>query len=349
MPDQKTLLLEKKQTPLVLITRPIPKPGPGELLVKVKAAGLNPVDWKIQDLGLLMSDDDFPMVLGTDIAGDVVELGEGVDAKRWEKGTRVFFQGLYGRIDMGGFQQYALISADLAAKIPPQLSYSQAASLCVAFLCAGYAIIVEQPIGASLNPKWDRNVQFSGEHALVFGGSTSVGQYAIQILRKVLGFSTVITYASGKQAEYLKSLGATHVIDRHEVSLDDLPGAVLKLTSQSRLKMVFDTFGGGEEVGFKLLADEGQLYSSSPAWIGKPERKEGGKRLSGVLGIAHLPTHRAAGVTMMKNLEKLLEEGVIIPNKVYDLPIGLENVAEGLVMVKGEKAGGAKVIAHPED
>ncbi|KAG7086371.1 hypothetical protein E1B28_002331 [Marasmius oreades] len=343
---QKALLLEQKHGSFALSTRPVPNPGPGELLVRIKAAGLNPVDWKIRDIGFLLSDNDYPSVLGTDNAGDVVELGEGVDAKQWEKGTRVFFQGQYGRSDVNGFQQYALISADLAAKIPAQLSYSQAASIPVAFVCGAYGMMVEPPIGAGLNPNWDQNVKYSGEHALVLGGSTSVGQYAIQILRKVLGFSSVITYASAKQTEYLKSLGATHVIDRHQVAFTNLPSAVLEQTSQSRLKMVFDAFGGGEEVGFSLLAEGGQVCTVNPSI---QERKEDGKRLFGVLGIVHAPTHRVAGVKMIKNLERLVEEGVILPNRIHDLPIGLGNIVEGLAMVKGEKAAGAKVIAHPEE
>ncbi|KAF9265940.1 GroES-like protein [Marasmius fiardii PR-910] len=346
MSDQKALLLKKTQNPLTLSTRPIPKPGPGELLVKVKAAGINPVDWKIQELGRIVPDDDHPLILGSDVAGDVVESGEGVDVKEWRKETGVFFQANYGNPDMGGFQQYVLIPTELAAKIPPQLSYSQAASICVAFNCAAYGMMVDPPIGAGLNPNWDQAVKYPGERALVLGGSTSVGQYAIQIFRKVLGFSTVITYASAKQAEYLKSLGATHVIDRHQVTLNDLPAAVLGLTSQCRPKMVFDAFGGGEEVGFSLLGEGGQLCTVNSSM---KERKENGKRLFGVLGTVHIPTHRLAGVTIMKNLQRLVEEGVIIPNKVHDLPVGLENLAEGLAMVKGEKAAGAKVIAHPED
>ena len=86
MSEQKALLLTSKKGPLAIGTRPIPQPGKGQVLVKIKAVGLNPVDWKIQDYGIFVPDDGYPAVLGTDIAGDVVEAGEGVELA---EGTRV--------------------------------------------------------------------------------------------------------------------------------------------------------------------------------------------------------------------------------------------------------------------
>lgn len=83
--NQKALFLDAKHGKFVVDTKPVPKPGPGEILVKVQAAGLNPVDWKIQKYGILI--ETFPTVLGTDIAGDVEELGEGVTD--FQKGDRV--------------------------------------------------------------------------------------------------------------------------------------------------------------------------------------------------------------------------------------------------------------------
>lgn len=82
---QKALILETKQGRLAVGSRDIPKPGPNQLLVKVLAASLNPVDWKIYKDGQFM--DNYPAVLGTDVAGDVVEIGEGV--KNFSVGDRV--------------------------------------------------------------------------------------------------------------------------------------------------------------------------------------------------------------------------------------------------------------------
>ena len=85
-PTQKALYLNKKFGDLVLEDAPIYKPGPGEILIKVRATSLNPIDWKIQKYGVFI--EKFPAVLGTDVAGDVEELGEGVN--EFKKGDRVY-------------------------------------------------------------------------------------------------------------------------------------------------------------------------------------------------------------------------------------------------------------------
>lgn len=87
--SQKALLLERTGGTFVEGTRPIPKPGAGELLVKIKAFALNPIDWKLQDIAFpFMEGAKFPAVLGSDIAGDVEEVGEGVQG--WNEGERMY-------------------------------------------------------------------------------------------------------------------------------------------------------------------------------------------------------------------------------------------------------------------
>ncbi|KAJ8096141.1 hypothetical protein PM082_000049 [Marasmius tenuissimus] len=145
---------------------------------------------------------------------------------------------------------------------------------------------------------------------------------------------------SGNTIDHLKSLGATHVLDRHSVSINDI--------THAPLKFIFDTHGGEEarQVRFSLFAEGGRVCCVNSRLS---ERKENGRREFGVLGIVHLPSYRAAGVELMKRLKKWVEEGVIVPNRVYELPVGLDKIVEGLAVVKGGKAGGAKVVGHPED
>ena len=83
--QQKALLVLAKFADFVVGSRAIPKPGPGELLVKIRSTSLNPVDWKIHKYGIFV--EEFPAVLGSDLAGDVVEVGEGVTT--FAKGDRV--------------------------------------------------------------------------------------------------------------------------------------------------------------------------------------------------------------------------------------------------------------------
>jgi NADPH:quinone reductase-like Zn-dependent oxidoreductase len=83
--DQKALFLDSKQGKFIVANHVVPRPSTGEILIKVKASGLNPVDWKIQKYGILVQS--YPIVLGVNIAGDVVEVGEGVS--RFTPGDRV--------------------------------------------------------------------------------------------------------------------------------------------------------------------------------------------------------------------------------------------------------------------
>lgn len=86
MAEQKALQLEKAKGSFVISTVPILKPGPGQLSVKVITAALNPADWKLQTLGVFIQK--YPAVLGTDIAGDVEDVGEGVEG--FSKGDKVY-------------------------------------------------------------------------------------------------------------------------------------------------------------------------------------------------------------------------------------------------------------------
>lgn len=84
--ENQALFLESKFAKFTLRPNKTPKPGPGELLVKIEVAGLNPVDWKIQKLGWFV--EDYPAIIGTDIAGIVEEVGQGVHG--FVKGDRVY-------------------------------------------------------------------------------------------------------------------------------------------------------------------------------------------------------------------------------------------------------------------
>ena len=132
MSSQNVLLLEQAKGPLVVADAPIPKPGPGQISVKVIGAALNAIDWKIQAFDLIVKK--YPAILGSDIAGDVEEIGEGVqgfskgDKGFWNHSFRLdeycadicwpisFCQGFFVN-ELGGFQQYALNPAELVGKV----------------------------------------------------------------------------------------------------------------------------------------------------------------------------------------------------------------------------------------
>ncbi|KAJ7834270.1 chaperonin 10-like protein [Mycena olivaceomarginata] len=303
--SQQALVLESKQGPFVLSTRPIPAPGKGELLVKVRAAGLNPVDWKIQAYGVFI--ERFPAVLGSDIAGEVEGVGEGVGT--FNRGDRVFFQGAYHDNNLGGFQQYAVIPAEIAGKIPANITYSQAASIPVTFDTAAIGLFGPKP-----------------SPTVVIGGGASAGQFAIQLL-KLAGFSPLIVYASARHTSYLTPLGATHVVDRATTPLAELRSAVQAITA-AEIAVVFDSVGSkdAQQAGFDILAAGGTLVTVLPAAVPPTDAK----RVLSVAGSVHPPTHRAFGRVIWEYLPGLVADGLVVPNRVEDLPGGLEGIVGGL-------------------
>ncbi|KIK55209.1 hypothetical protein GYMLUDRAFT_47960 [Collybiopsis luxurians FD-317 M1] len=348
MSTQHALILEGKQQPFVISKRLIPQAAPGELVVKVEAVALNPVDWKIQSSGFIVSS--YPAVLGTDIAGDIEQVGEGV--KGWEKGDRIFFQGFFNPPDRGGFQQYTTIPADLVARIPLKYTYSQAAAIPVALTAAVFGLFAPRPIGIALNPAIDSDIKQTGHAVLVIGGSTSVGQYAIQLL-KYQEFNPIITYASSNHSEYLKALGATHVIDRRSDTLADLPSVIERLFAPSdlQLKLVFDAVGTAEvqATGLECLVEGGQLVTVNSTSEHVKENREDGKMVLAMFGTVHLPHTREFGKVLYEKLPRLLEQDIVLPNRVEDLPNGLEGIIEGLERMKRNEVSGVKLVAHPQE
>lgn len=171
-----------------------PKPGRGEVLIRVAAASVNPVDWKIREGRLkLFSGKKFPMVLGTEVAGTVEATGDGVTS--FAKGDRVF-AGLSHK--GGGYAQFALADQGKVIRIPDELPFDVASTLAVAGLTPMQAFTLHFKVKP-------------GDEVLVNGGSGGVGTYAIQIA-KALG-ARVTAVCSARNAALVKQLGADEVID----------------------------------------------------------------------------------------------------------------------------------------
>ncbi|KAF8072227.1 chaperonin 10-like protein [Lyophyllum atratum] len=337
---QKALLLESKQGQFVVRDRHISKPGPGELLVKVLATALNPLDWKIQKYGFYVTE--YPAVLGADAAGEVEEVGEGVTA--FSVGDRVFSAGMI-KGDGGTFQQYAIMPAATSTmKIPPGLSFEEASTIPVTLTAAYLGLYNSKPHGSGL--AWPLESTGRGKHAgtplVILGGATSVGQYVIQFA-KLSGFSPIITTASLKHDDYLKSLGATHVLDRN-LPAASLKAEIKKLTS-APVQVVYDAISTREtqQTGHDVLGPGGNLVTVSPLAITKAE--DIGH--SHVVAFNTLPQNRVVLEGLYKMLPLLLEEGVIKPNRFEILPDGLQGIIGGLQRLKDNQVSGVKLVALP--
>ena len=228
MPENSAAVLREPRGSLVVERVPLPGPAADEVVVRVRAVAVNPVDWVIQGTGpvtyrWLRA----PAVLGSDVAGEVVAVGSGVT--RFAVGDRVV--GLAtgtdrGRDPMheGAFQEHTALLERLTAPIPPELSDDQAAVLPLGASTAACALFQPKHLGLPLPCAADAPRERSGV-VVVWGGSTSVGMNAVQLARAA-GY-TVVSTASPRNAETVRSLGAEVVVDHGApTAVDDLVAAV---------------------------------------------------------------------------------------------------------------------------
>ncbi|KAG6840430.1 hypothetical protein C0991_006780 [Blastosporella zonata] len=201
---QKALFLQSKFGAYQLQEQPIHAPGPGQLLVKVEVVGLNPFDWKAQtyDFGL-----SYPILLGSDISGVVEKVGD--DISNFAIGDRVVFQG-HWTPEKGGYQEYTLTDVETTAKIPSNISFESAATIPATITSGICGLYLPNPYGAGLTSPLDASgrERYAGKPIVVLGGSGNIGQNVIQ-LAKLSGFSPIVTTASPRNEEHLKSLSAT--------------------------------------------------------------------------------------------------------------------------------------------
>ena len=251
--SQKALVLEKIGEPLVIVERHIPEPKENEVLVKVAIAGINPHDGYSKIWGIFVQDT-LPTPLAADIVGKVVKLGPNVT--KFEVGDTVFGFGDPQNPDQLGTQENCLLDVDQTAKVPSNVSPDEAATFPLNPMTSFFAIFSGQ--GLDLPFPWpgkDEKIDNSGVTLVIIGAGAATGKFALQ-LTKMAGIGRVIAIASKSNEAQLKSLGATHVVDRHQ-SIDEIDVQVRAVVGDD-LTLVYDCIGsakGGQTLGAKLLSN----------------------------------------------------------------------------------------------
>ena len=204
--------LTATQAPLQVKAAPYTQPRDSEIVVKNHAVAINPIDWLLQVIGYFI----FPwikppFVLGSDLAGEVVEVGKGVT--RFQVGDRVLAHAVgsdkkRNRSAEGAFQTYTVVLAHMAAPIPSTMPYENAAVLPLGLSTAACGLFQKDHLALQYPSLASKP---TGKTLLVWGGSTSVGSNAIQ-LAVAAGYE-VITTASPRNFDYVKNLGASQVFD----------------------------------------------------------------------------------------------------------------------------------------
>ena len=209
---------------LQLMELPVPEIRPGEILVKVKAAGVNPVDWKMRE-GYLkdLFPHEFPVILGWDAAGVVEKVGNGVT--RFKKGDEIFAYCRKPIVHGGAYAEYIVLEEEHSAIKPKNISFEEAASIPLAALTA-YQSLFD---AAKLQPE---------ESILIHAAAGGVGGFGVQ-LAKDHG-SIVWGTASGHNKKYVQDLGASEIVDYTQ---EDFRQAI-RSHCPDGVDVVFDCVGG---------------------------------------------------------------------------------------------------------
>jgi NADPH:quinone reductase-like Zn-dependent oxidoreductase len=273
---------------------PDPVAGPGEIVVDIHAASINPADWKVREGPVGFTMHVFPHILGRDFSGVVRTLGEGVTD--FAPGDLVF--AVTERGEEGAYAEAIAINAALVAKKPEALSHVEAAALALTGLTA--LVCLE-----------DTAKLASGETVLIHAGAGGVGGFAVQYARHV--GARVFATASARNRDYVLGLGADEVID---YARDDFTQAV------PACDVVFDTLGGEvHRRSFSVLRPGGRLIHIAAAPAGfVPPRGD----------VTVVRPDVARDRRHLERIVALVETGALRPPEIERLPLAEAAAAQEL-------------------
>jgi alcohol dehydrogenase len=333
----KALLLRKHGTldDLDLVTdHPLPQATEGHVVIRVRASSFNYHDY-FTVKGMPGIKVPLPVVIGLDMAGEIAEVGPGV--QKWKLGDRVLVnplnktKGLMGEMMDGGMAEYCLVAADQLIAMPAGVNFEQASSLPVAYGTAHRMLITHDTIR-------------KGERVLVLGASGGVGTGCV-ILAKHLGAEVIACASSAEKMKRLKELGADEVINYQEVDFS---------------KWAIERYGKPQRRSYEGGVDVVINFTGGDTW--QPSLrclKRGGKLLVCGATAGHDPKEDLRYVWTfelkiigsnsfydddLQGLMELIAQGKMKP--VIDKTLPLEEAAEGLRLIQDREVIG-KVIVMP--
>ena len=299
---------------LQLMDLPTPEIKPGEILVKVKAAGVNPVDWKIRE-GYIkdLFPYEFPIILGWDAAGIVEQVG--LEVTHFKEGDEIFAYCRKPMVQGGAYAEYLVLEEDHAAIRPKNTSLEEAASFPLAALTAYQALFD----AAKLQP---------GETVLIHAAAGGVGGFGVQLARD--HGAVVWGTASGSNKEYVQDLGAARVVDYNQVDFCDS----VRSEYTDGVDIVFDCVGGD------VLAKSAEIV------------KQGGRLISIVddpTGLARSDISKefvfvAPNSAQLTALARMIEQGRLKTQLLQVFPFGLEEARRAHELSESLRTRGKMVL-----
>jgi NADPH2:quinone reductase len=323
--SMRVLLQEAHGAPMRLTEIAGPRPARNEVLVRIKASGVNPLDLKIQEGRADHARQPLPAVLGLDLAGVVEEVGEGMTT--FKRGDEVY--GMTGGVGghQGSLAQFAAVDADLLAKKPHNLTMREAAALPLIVITAWEGLV-------------DRARVKAGDQVLVQGGSGGVGHVAVQIA-KAFG-ATVFATASASSRSVVEKLGAGFI----DYGAETAQQYVEQHTGGAGFDIIYDTVGGAT---LDASFDAARLYTGHVvSCLGWGTHKLAplsfrGASYSGVFTLLPLLTGkgRAHHGEILTAVTKLVEAGQLLP--ILDpRQFTLETIGEAYAALREMPAGNGR-------
>ncbi|HQG03339.1 MAG TPA: NADPH:quinone reductase [Thermoleophilia bacterium] len=304
---------------------PDPEPGPRQVLVRVEAATVNPVDVAVRE-GRFPTPKQPPKILGSDGAGVVERVGAEVTSVR--PGDEVIFSGL-GIGSEGSYAEYALIAEAQAVPKPPSLSFVDAAALGMVFPTAYYGLVRRGDLQA-------------GETVLVQGGAGGVGSASIQIA-KARGARVLTTVGGAEAADLVRSLGADEVID---YKTEDVVARVKELTDGRGVDLVHElVISANLATDLKLIVKGGRIVCT-----GEGPSSQVSLPIGEALGVdatllfMSLNNAGRAGVAaIMREVAAMAADGTV--RAVVGATLPLREARRAHEMLEGEHVG--KIVLLP--
>ncbi|PCH40956.1 GroES-like protein [Wolfiporia cocos MD-104 SS10] len=324
---------------------PVPTIADDEILVKTVAAAQNPTDWqyvyRVTNVGT---------IVGCDWSGHVVQVGQSVTTHAVGDHVAGFTHGSY-YTDRGAYAEYVKASADLAWKVPPgTFSHEEAATMGCAFWTAVQGLFHPTRLGLVEPP----NKVSKEEWLFVYGGSSSVGMFALQ-LAHVAGYK-VVTVASPRNHELCKSLGADVVFDYKDPDVI----AKIKDATHDSLHYAFDTICNLQTQSLTVncfAPGPGKMVTIQPVEESAQVLREDVKarftliytslgRSFDFLGLHYpaSPQDRAHMASFLRKVPELVSSVALKPNPVMVWEGGLNGVNDGLKFMKEGKNSGEKIV-----
>jgi NADPH:quinone reductase len=309
-----------------LSTMARPEVGPGQILVRIKASGVNPLDTKIHSGDAAHARQPLPAILGIDLAGVVEAVGPGVLAFR--RGDEVY--GMAGGVGglQGSLAEYASVDADLMALKPANLSMREAAALPLVFITAWEGLV-------------DRAAVRAGQTVLAHGGAGGVGRMVVQLA--ISRGARVYATGSGESLAIIARLGATP-IDYRQTAVDEY---VAQHTDGRGFDVVYDTVGGATlDASFKAVRKFGHVVSCL-GWgthaLGPLSFKAAS--YSGVFTLLPMLTGegRDHHGEILREATRLVEAGELMP-RVDQRRFTLETVCDAYRLLRSGGADGKLIV-----